>query len=413
LKNIEHVARYANKITRLGDEVSFKKLVADAVQSMNDKVVTAYKPQRTSIVQKSTIQRWAAQMTKIPFLTSWLDGGERVGLMHQIVMQPMTDALHDEQELWKEVGTEIMQAMQSRSKADLKRHNTKVFIPEIVDAKNDGNLMGHQILAVALNVGNASNLRKLLLGEGWAVADDETSITLDNPKLQAVLRHMTQSDWELVQLIWTKIDILYPLLADVYRKTSGLTPPKVDARPFEIGNLKLTGGYYPIKYDPTRSAQAAMHEERKAANVDSMFSAGGNINASVNAGAVNTRTQYFAPIRLSLDVVPNHVQETIHYITHHDAVREVNKFLRNGEVRETIISKMGEYEYNQLIYWLNDVAKDGREAPNKSFIDDVMNKLRFGITLGAMGFKASTASCRSLACRTQPLKLASTTWLLR
>lgn len=390
VKNIEHVARYANKITRLGDEVSFKKLVADWTEAVNEKVTTKYRPQRSTVNQKSTIQRWAAQMTKIPFLASWLDGGERVGLTHQIVMQPMTDALHQEQELWKVVGTPIMQALQNRSKADLKRHNTKFFIPEIKDEKNDGNLMGHEILAVALNVGNESNLRKLLLGEGWANADDDTTVTLENPKLQAVLKYMTPGDWELVQMIWSQIDILYPMLADTYRRTSGLTPPKVASRAFEINGIKLAGGYYPIKYDPNRSSQAAINEEKKAANVDSMFSAGGNINASVNASAVNTRTKYFAPIRLSLDVVPNHVQETIHYITHHDAVREVNKFLRNPTVRETIISKMGEYEYQQFIFWLNDVAKDGREAPNKSFIDDVMNRMRFGITLGAMGFKAST-----------------------
>jgi hypothetical protein len=386
VKNIEHVARYANKITRGQEEVDFRKLVQTWTNSMNDKVKTRFKSTRADVVEGRNWGRWAmAQMTKIPFLASWLDGGERVGLSHDILVQPFTDAYDTEVRLWDAIAKPVMNSIVDRSKADIKRHNRKIYIPEIKD-----NLYGNQIVAVALNTGNASNLKKLLLGEGWANPEIESEISFDNAKLQAVLSHMTMNDWQLVQKIWDQMNLLYPQLAEVHRKTTGLVPPKVEPTPVVIGNTTFKGGYYPVKYDPNRSQQAELNEDKLNAQTESMFSNTMSIQSSVAASATNERTGYYAPIRLSLDVVPNHFQETIHYITHHDAVRETNRLLRNEQVSSTIKEKLGPEEFAQLKPWLNSIAKDGREAPVKMFWDSMLNRLRFGLTLGVMGFKAST-----------------------
>lgn len=390
VKNIEHVARYSNKMTRMGEEVDFKKLVNKWVDHMSN-MPTRFTAQRTDVVEGRNWGRWAmAQMTKIPYLASWLDGGERVGLSHQILVQPVTEAYNAKNALLNSIGKDVLSMIENRSAEDLKRHNTKLFIPEIKDAVNNGNLMGHQVIAVALNTGNAGNLRKMLLGEGWANPDNENEINFGNPKLQAVLKHMTKSDWDLVQSIWDKMELLYPQLAEVHRKTTGLVPPKIDATPIVTAHGTFKGGYYPMKYDPNRSHKAELNEERANAQVESMFSTVGSIQASVNASATNERTKYYAPVRLSLDVVPNHFEEVIHFITHHDTVREINKLLRDKSVAETIKSKLGPEEFAQLKPWLNDIAKDGRDTPTKNFIDKMLQQLRMGTTLGVMGFKATT-----------------------
>lgn len=386
VKNIEHVARYANKLTRMGEEIEFNKLIDRWVTSMNETGAGRFKPKRTDVVEGRNWGRWfMAQMTKIPFMASWLDGGERVGISHQVMVQPFTDAYNEEIKLWGQAGKPVMEAIEGRSKADMKRHNRKIFIPEI-----DDNLYGHQIIAVALNTGNESNLRKLLLGEQWADPDNETEITFQNLKLQAVLSHMSESDWQLVQKIWDQMETLYPQLAEVHRRTTGLVPPKIESTPVQTPFGELRGGYYPVKYDPNRSVKAAQNEDRLNAETESMFSNNASIQSSVNTGATNERTGFYDAIRLSLDVVPAHFQETIHYITHHDPVREVNKLTRDARVAQTIKEKLGPEEYAQLRPWLNDIAKDGREAPTKMFWDDMLQRLRFGVTLGAMGFKAST-----------------------
>jgi len=386
LKNIEHVARYANKLTRMGENIEFKKLVNRWVTSMEKNVKTRFPSKRTDVAEGRKWARWLmAQMSKIPWMASWLDGGDRVGISHQILIQPLTDAYAAEIALWKEVAKPVMDKIVGRDRETRKRHNRKIFIPEIKD-----HLYGHQIIAVALNTGNESNLRKLLLGEGWAVRDDEDSISFNNHKLQAVLSHMTASDWEMVQFIWDQMEKLYPQLSEVHRRTTGLVPPKIEATPIETPFGSFRGGYYPIKYDPNRSHRAAQNEDKLNAETESMFSNNASIQISVNTGATNTRTGFYDAIRLSLDVIPAHFQEAIHYITHHDPVREINRLIRNASVAKTIKEKLGPEEYAQLRPWLNDVAKDGREAPTKMFWDDILQRLRFGVTLGAMGFKAST-----------------------
>jgi predicted nucleotidyltransferase len=386
VKNIEHVARYADKLTRTQEEIDFNKLVDRWVTSMEENVDTRFVSKRTDVVEGRKWGRWLmAQMTKIPYMASWLDGGERVGISHQIMVQPFTDAYNAEIQLWGEAGKPVMDAIENRSKEDRKRHNRKIYIPEI-----DDNLYGHQIVAVALNTGNQSNLKKMLLGEGWADPEIDTDITFDNGKLQAILSHMTKSDWELVQQVWDQMETLYPKLAEVHQRTTGLVPPKIESTPVKTKFGTFKGGYYPVKYDPNRDQRAQQNEDKLNAETESMFSNSASIQSSVNTSATNERTGYYAPIRLSLDVVPAHFQETIHYITHHDPVREVNRLTRNKQVAQTIKEKLGPEEYAQLRPWLNDIAKDGREAPTKMFWDDILGRLRFGVTLGVMGFKAST-----------------------
>ena len=365
----------------MGEEVEFNQLVEKLVSTAASTGTGRFKKSASRADDLGWIQskgRWAmAQMTKIPYMMSWMDGMDRVGTWFTTFSQPMTDAYSAELELFKEVGQPINDLIQNRSKEDVKRHNSTIFIPEIQGTAGDthtGNLKGHEILAIALNTGNEGNLRKLLLGA----------------KLQAVLQHMTKSDWQLVQKIWDQIDLLYPKLAEVHRRTTGLVPPKVEATPIETEFGTFKGGYYPVKYDPTRDNKAAEFEERKDAEVGSMFASNASIQASVNAGSTNERTGYYAPMHLTLNVVPNHIQETIHYVTHHDAVREVNRLLRDPRVKDAVVSKLGPEEFAQLKPWLNDIAKDGRNAPNKTMVDAAFNKLRLGTTLGVMGFKAST-----------------------
>lgn len=386
LKNIEHVARYSNQITEAQEKVDFNKLVNRWVAHIKGNGKAKFKSTEMTVVETRNWGRWTmAQMTKIPWMASWLDGGERAGMSHDILVQRFTEAYNKEISLWREVGNVVMKAIHDRSKADRKRHNSKLYIKEL-----DITLMGHQVLAVALNTGNAGNLRKMLLGEGWATAENEADIVFENPKLQTVLQHMTKKDWTLVQLIWDQMNELYPQLAEVHRRTTGLVPPKVEATPIQTSHGTFNGGYYPVKYDPSRSHQAAKNEERMNAQVESMFGSTGSIQASVAASATNERTGYYGPIRLSLDVVPTHFQETIHYITHHDAVREVNKLIQDERVATAIKESIGPEEFAQLKPWLHSIAKDGRETATKLSWDTVLGRLRFGLTLGIMGFKAST-----------------------
>src|SRR5699024_8181799 len=154
---------------------------------------------------------------------------------HEVFMQPFTDAWDRSQRLYKAVGEPVVNALRNRTKEDHARHQKLHYIPEIKES-----LYGHQLLAVALNVGNEGNQRQLLLRERWGHSGNPHSFSQDNIKLRAVLGKMTNSDWELVELICDQMDLLYPALADVHQKTTGLRHQRVEASPVttEFGEFR-------------------------------------------------------------------------------------------------------------------------------------------------------------------------------
>lgn len=399
IRNIDHVARFANKVKKDGEFLDFLEVKREVLQHL-EKLPKKFQPKVADVVNTSLGQkaRWAmAQMTKLPVMFTWLDGGRRAGLIHKLMAQPFTDAAAERLRIYREVGASVVDAIRNRSKADQKRHNTKIHIPEAVSDVNDGTFMGHQILSVALNTGNLSNLEKMLKGEGWVAPDAAMEeITVQNPQLQAVLSRMSDSDWTLVELIWEQIDKLYPMMAEVHKRTSGLELPKIEAVPFRVANptqpdgRMIRGGYYPVKYDPNRGDRAEHNEQRQQAMIDSMFGPGGIFKPSSDTGAKIERTAFFAPIRFSLDVVPTHIDEVIQYITHYEAIQQVYKLTHDPDIKAAIRQRLGKDEFNQIRPWLNDIAKEGKESPAKQLWDPLLQRLRFGTTLGMMGFKVST-----------------------
>lgn len=392
LRNLEHVAKFADNIQVAEDNIAFTALV-DKWTDHIGKQPKVYKPQRTTAVEnKSWLRSAVAQHSKMPWVATWLDGGERVGLSHDIIMAGVNRANAEKMDLIEKVMNPVTKALSDWAVNNKQRSVKRIHIPEIQDdhlgGDNDGVLYGSQIIAVALNTGNQSNLRKMLIGEGWMEADEEASF--DNPQLQAVLDHMTKEDWELVQMIWDKMDELYPQLAEVYRRSSGLAPPKIQPTPVITQHGVFNGGYYPVVYDQDRSVIGERQAEARDAEVEGMFATMVSSQSSVTSSATQERTGAVGPIRLSLDVIPNHFQDTIHYITHHEPVRQLNKLFSNKQVADSIKGALSPEEFAEFKPWLRDVAADGRESRVKKSWENVFQRLRLGATVGIMGFKAST-----------------------
>ena len=401
VRNIEYVARHANEIHYQGEKARFQNVRDGWVNHMDAISPDVYKTERMTTLKPSTFLRSAvASLTKIPWLSSWLDGGERIGMAHELLNAPLDDSYKAQVDLMKSAYQPVVDAIQNRSKADQERHARKIFIPQIQvttgprSGRHDGNLTGAQIISVALNTGNQGNLRKMLLGEGWANAENESDININNPQLQAVLAHLTESDVALVQLIWNQMETLRQPLFEAHRRSTGLTPPAVEATSvtFTVGGrqIETQGGYYPLVYDPYRVKGPGAAKITKQVDSDLLFDNPMSISAQMNSSATQERTGFYGPINLNLDVVSNHFAQTIHYITHHEAVRQINKLITDDAVKETIIAKMGREEYNQLPAWLRDVAHEGRPSVAKTEYDRIVTYVRTGMTLGIMGFKAST-----------------------
>lgn len=386
MRNIEYVANFANSITMEGERVDFQNIREKALEQLEQLKGNIYPKRDEKGTDPQADLRWkAATMSKTPWVARWLDNQKGAGLFQRLFDVPFIDAFDAKMAIWQEVGVPISNAINNLSKDAKKRILTKHHIPELGD---DPILGGDKIISVALNTGNAGNLRKLLMGEGWALTEEEVSI--DNPQLQAVLAKLGKEEWDLVQFIWDQIDLLRPMMQEVHKRTSGLDLAVVEATPVETPFGTYRGGYYPVKYDPRRDTKANISEEKKQQAAATMFDTNGMFRPSADTGATIARTDYYAPIDLGLDLVMNHIDEVAHYVTHYEPVIQTNKILEDPEIASALKKKIGYEEYNQLRDWLNAVAKDGRVRPPKHMWSPWLQRLRMGATLGMMGVKVST-----------------------
>lgn len=407
LRSIENAAKNANKIELEGQKEDLNAIVDQVIGTMagmrtvfkgtraRDEGPTGFFTKDGREGYRKKIAGWVdggmAKMSKTPMIMKWIDNAE-FGLMTKMVSVRFTKAISDYRDLWKETAEPVTKTIAEHIKKHAKRMHTKTNIPEL----GDDQLWGHQLLLVMLNAGNHQNLRKMLLGEGWITEDKPENITTDNPVIQAVMKQMTPEDMELVSTIHKQMETLYKPMRDVSRRTSGVIPPQVVATPIKTPwGVTYPGGYYPIDYDRDRGTKEQMetvgkYQDQRAALTNSPFSSVGSIQQSVQVGATETRTDFYAPILFEAAVIPKHFQEVIHYITHHEAVRDVNRLFRHPKLAPEIKRVLGPEEQSKLLPWLNDVATQGRSTESADLGQTIFRNFRLGTTYAYLGYKIST-----------------------
>ncbi len=234
-------------------------------------------------------------------------------------------------------------------------------------------------IAMAMNMGNESNMQRLLGGEGWTMA-----------QIKPVLDTLTAADWQFVQSMWDLYEEYKPQWVKVYRDLNGAEPEMVEPRPLEVETadgqkINLRGGYAPVVFDPRGSGKAASQSAEKQAK--QMMQAA-RVASTVNKSFTKSRVEEVRgrPLMLSLDALINGLQDTIHYTHWQPWVIDANRIVKaldDSLLRE----KYGAEAVNVLRDWVADTAagvhgpRDSAErmiawaAKNVSFTALAMNVL--------------------------------------
>ena len=299
-----------------------------------------------------------------------LDGFEEGGPMAD-EYEKITDASNNELDL-----TDLMaQKMNDAFKGVMKKVNR--FKKETI-TKADGadfTLSHRARFVLGLNWGNESNRDALLDGLNTKFEDSYTSADI-------VKMLSTMSDQEINALnkIWAAKELLWPHMSKVEVKRKGVSPEKIQASPFEINGIKLTGGHYRLHYlkDPADTARTEITTDRAASKSIKVGTAS-SMNERVGSGG--------RQVDLELGHLFQDINEEIHYIAYAELSDHLNSMFKGVEndITKSIIKGYGMPYYDNLINTLSTLTQP--EDPAKGLwkgLKYVRSNLTYGFLAGSV-----------------------------
>ena len=377
VRSIYQTATLKNTLIAAGKKRAFEEARSDMINSIGENHTikdpkTVYNPNLFHKA-KDLINTVVASHKKAEFILNYLDGNKSGGVMWNSVFRPIVDAKRKKAELTQRGKDDLDKAFSVYTKKESRElYTKKIAIAEIGGAT----LTKQQILMVAMNTRNEYNKNAMLEGEGWSI-----------DQLNAVLKHMTKKDWQVVEDMGNLLESYWPEVATQERELTGIVPKKVEGEAIINEHGRWSGGYTPIVFDPKRSRQHAELQEKR--HVLDLYG-GGYARATTEKGhTIERRATGGAPLLLDLSVISRHIDQVSHDLAYRKAVIDVNKILTDREIADAIEGVVGREEGKQLRTWLQAVATDQR-GTSLGAIGGVLNYWRMGETVVNMALKGTT-----------------------
>jgi hypothetical protein len=377
VRNIEYLGRLTKKLMTAKDQADLDTAANEMAEAVRvnahsdvDPIIGAktwWELVRSGVTDFFAFHRKMANMVYV------FDGNKYGGVFWERFIRPMNDAGNRETTMTREANLRLAAVFEP-----LMAHNTtrREYVPEIGKS-----LSLEDRLMVALNMGNAANLQRLMDGDRWTYE-----------QVQAVIRPLTAEHWNFVENVWREIDSWWPQIAAKQTRVSGIPPEKVEAQPFQVeidGQLRLIpGGYFPIKYDTDRSSKADADE---SAEVLRQMTRGLYTNASTRRGHTKERADAVVgrPLRKDFGVIFGHTTQVIHDLAWHEYLIDANRLLKHGAVDSAIRDQYGPEALRWMRKALEDIAVGDLAAQNA--FEKSIRHLRTGVSISAMGWSVWTS----------------------
>lgn len=390
---------------------------ADAVEAMEEsaaehadrKAVKRMGSEDTRLLAKGTRFFSAANSTlrKVEMIANAMDGGLN-GVWFKTIFLPFVSAQRAADALKEKTNTRLKEIWSTATVEDTERLNQRRMFRGMEFKVLD-------LYTVVLNMGNESNLDRLLKGNsveiingkpvkvpGWEKKDVGSILR----ELQEIL---TLEDFKRIEQIGQLTDSFYPEMAAVSERVDGRIPPKVEANPFylEKYGITMSGWYYPVVY-----VNEAGTPERQALVDGNDISMGASpITGQVSKSMTKERSDGVPNGRISTDmgVFSSHVNKVIHYTTHYEAIKNFDSLRKRNDFRSMYEEFLSPEDYKALRDWVQNIATNGDLAKANDQASQFFNKglrgMRFGTSLLAMGYNIGTGLMQPLGLLTAQAEL--------
>jgi hypothetical protein len=359
-KNAQDFAEQAKE--NVGEKYSEYRKIGSPAQTRLEKQC-----QRISRIPDKTMP-----LVTLLSICEFIDAKDPNGLAKHLIYRPLKRGEDGEIQMNDQATVDVTKIVDQQfgkgEFSDLKK--TSIYIKSL-----DRNLTMDEILACGLNQGTEKNLQRLRDGYG-----------LSDKHMTEILSNLGKNHWDFCQSVWDYLETYWPHIVAQQQKVGGETPEKVESRTVQTPFGEYRGGYYPLDYDYAKSNEAMRTIEQRNA----LFKTEGAVAAHTDHGFTESRVyKLFRPVRLDTSVLFTHLQNVIHDLNLRQPVIDVSRFLRQKEVKDSIINAMGLDGYRTIENHVRWVASDQGEY--LTALDKAVRYLRFGATMATLGFRPITA----------------------
>lgn len=392
ISGIEHLARLKHRLLTAADDRDYEAVRDEIAAGIAEHARSSGKNTRTasSLAGRAleAVRAFGAEHIKASTWARIMDGGQDDGPVWRYLVQPANAAANRETQMKADLVRrldDIMRPILRAVPAADKIGKGRAF-PALGESLN-----WQERFAVALNVGNESNLQRLLDGRGWTMA-----------QIRPVLETLTAQELRAVQAVWDLFDTYRPQVAEQERRIYGKEPEWVQPRPITIRSadgqaVQLAGGYYPVKFDPRVNLQAGQHSAAEESKIKTKAAYG---VATTRRSFTKARVEEVKgrPLMLNLQGMYGGFSDVIHGLAWQDWVIDANKLLRSKTIDTAIREHYGPEVKHELERWRDDIVVGASRLNTAG--ENVVNFMRQNVSAAALSFQVFTAAM-------QPLGLAN------
>lgn len=290
----------------------------------------------------------------------------------------LSKAADDRNEYMKKVGTKISEATRAYT---TKERLEMTFKKEKV-GRTDRYMTREERISVGLYYGMADGRQRL--ADGNELTDFE---------INEIINSLDEKDVEVLKAFWSTSDnIIWPDLESLNKRTAGISVKKTEAAPFNTRFGVVSGGYVPLVYDGDLDSRAL--DLNTNASVQDLLG-GTSGTAATQRSASKARIDVVKrPLDLSLRAMAFKLNETVHDITHREAVADTYRLLQSKRFSSAIRTIAGPDVYKALVSRVREVAVKPR-VPS-GFSEKAFWYLRKNTLVSLMGASFNTVAINVL-----------------
>lgn len=400
VRQIEHLGRLKNKLLTARDARALDAIVAEIAASMEAAAGgrTIDNERRNTLASQvqHAARGFMAMHRQMHSLVREMDGYQDGGPLWNVLVRTMNEAGGREASMRADATRRLHALIKPLLAEGGKMGGKGQHFPSLGRSLNRG-----ERLAIALNWGNEGNRQRLLDGRGWTAE-----------RVMPVLQTLTPAEWQFVQGVWDFFESYRPQVAEKEKRITGKEPEWIEPAPFTIesangGAVQMRGGYYPIKYDPMQSGEAAAHADAESAKqmMRAAYTAATTRRSYTKGRADRVMNR---PLLLSFDGIYQGANEVIHDLSWHEWLIDANKILRRLDA--PMRQHFGAEKVTAIKRAMEDIAR-GDQLATTAF-ERTLGHLRSGATIAGLGWNLRTALLQPLGL-TNSIVRVGPTWIAR